>query len=75
MDKSLEMEKWEKRGKFEKTLQEKIKNPDLELSLRELKISTIFIQKFQISKAIGEIERFLGKGYMKMKWLNVTGKW
>ena len=37
MDKSLEMEKWEKRGKFEKTLQEKIKNPDLELSLRELK--------------------------------------
>ena len=43
MDKSLEMEKWEKRGKFEKTLQEKIKNPDLELSLRELKTPQIYV--------------------------------
>ena len=36
MDKCLEMEKWEKRGKFEEKVEKK--NPDLELSLRELKI-------------------------------------
>ena len=48
------VQKWKngkKRGKFEKTLQEKIKNPDLELSLRELK--TKQIKSFQCKSELG----------------------
>ena len=52
MDKCLEMEKWEKRGKFEKTLQEKIKNPDLELSLRELKMARKTLQNVMSNQII-----------------------
>ena len=49
MDKSLEMEKWEKRGKFgeKEKKKKKKKNPDLELSLRELKKVMYLIERCQ----------------------------